>query len=71
MELAKAWDKEESRVLAKDFRDIKTWFFIALEAVAHLASFEEMDAVIREDEIVFGPLHRPDKKRTAFYFSHL
>ncbi len=38
---AKAWDKEGPRVLAKDFKDFKTWFFTTLSVVAHLASFED------------------------------
>ncbi len=40
MDSALAWDKEEPRVLAKNFRDSKTWFFTTFGAVAHLASFE-------------------------------
>ena len=46
LESVKDWDKEGPRVLGKSFKDIKTWFFTTLGAVAHLASFEELDAII-------------------------
>jgi hypothetical protein len=56
---AKPWDKEGPRVLAKNFRDSKSWFFAMFGAVAYLASFEELNAIIREDDVAFGPLHSP------------
>jgi hypothetical protein len=62
LESAKTWDKEGPRVLAKTFKDNKTLFFTALGVVARLASFEELDAVIREEEVAFGPLRQPAKR---------
>ena len=60
-ESAMPWDKEGPRVLVKDFKDTKTWFFSTFGVVAYLASFEELDAVIKEDEVAFGPLRQPNK----------
>ncbi len=52
--------------MAKDLRDSKTRFFTTLGVVAHLASFEELDAEIRKGEVAFGPLRWPDKKGDCF-----
>jgi hypothetical protein len=38
-----------------------SWFFTPFGAVVHLASFEELDAVIKEDEVAIG-LHRQPSK---------
>jgi hypothetical protein len=66
-ERAKPWDKEGPRVMAKNFKDAKSWFFTNFGAVSHLASFEELDAVIREDKIAFGLLMQPGKRAIVFY----
>ena len=66
LERARPWDKEGPRVLAKNFKDAKSWFFTTFGAVSHLASFEELDAVIREDEVAFGLLRQPGKKGDCF-----
>jgi len=60
------WDKEGPRVLAKNFKDSKSWFFTTFGAVAYLASFEELNAIIREDEVAFGPLRQPSQKGDCF-----
>ena len=65
-ELAMPWDKEGPRVFMKDFKDTKTWFFSTFGVVAYFASFEELDAVIKEDEVAFGPLRQPNKKGDCF-----
>ncbi len=65
-EKAEPWDKEGPRVLAKNFRDSKSWFFTTFGVVAYLASFEELNAVIREEEVAFGPLRQPNKKGDCF-----
>ena len=66
LERAKTWDKEGPRVMAKNFKDAKSWFFIIFGSVSHLASFEELDAVIKEDEVLFGLLRQHDKKGDSF-----
>jgi len=71
LEMAKPWDKKGPRVLAKNFKDSKSWFFTTFGSVSHLASFEKLDAVIKEDEVVFGLLRQPGKNVIVFYFSHL
>ncbi len=48
--------------MAKDSKDLKMWIFTTLGAVAHLASFEELDAIVWEEEAALGPLRQPDKK---------
>jgi hypothetical protein len=52
--------------LAKNFRDSKSLFFTTFGVVAYLASFEELNAVIREDEVAFGPLRQPNKKGDCY-----
>ncbi len=47
LERAKPWDKEGPRVLATNFKDAKSCFFTTFGSVSHLASFEELDAVIK------------------------
>ena len=39
---------------------------MTLGVVAHLASFEDLDATIREKEVAFGHLRQPDKKSDCF-----
>ena len=60
-EKAKPWDKEGPRILSKDFRDSKAWFLTTWGATAFLASFEELDAVIGEEEVAFGPMRQLKK----------
>ncbi len=43
-----SWDKDGPRLLVKDFKDPKTWFFSTFRVVAYLASFQELDVFIRE-----------------------
>jgi hypothetical protein len=62
LERAKPWDKEGARVLAKNFDDAKSWFFTTFGFVSFLAKFEELNAVIREDEVAFGLLRQPSKQ---------
>jgi hypothetical protein len=71
LDRAKPWDKEGPRVLAKNFKDAKSWFFTTFGSVSHLASFEELDAVIKEDKVAFGILRSLAKKLIVFYFFHL
>ena len=51
---AEPWDREGPRVMCKDFVDKKAWFFTTWGAVSHLCSFEELDAIISEEEVTFG-----------------
>jgi hypothetical protein len=48
------WDKEGLRDLSKSFKDSKSWFFTTFGSVAFLASVEEPDALIRDNEVAFG-----------------
>jgi hypothetical protein len=66
LDSAMPWDKEGPRVLAKSFKDSKSWLFTTFGCVAFLASFEELDAVIRENEVAFGLLRQPDSKGDCF-----
>ncbi len=50
----------------KNFRDNKSWFFTTFGVVAYLASFEKLNAVIREEEVAFGLLRQPNKKVDCF-----
>ena len=63
LERATLCDKEGPRVWAKNFKDVKSWFFTTFGSVSHLASFEELDAVIKEDEVAFALLRQPGKKQ--------
>ena len=51
---------------SKDFVDKKAWFFKTWGAVSHLCSFEELDAIIAEEEVAFGPLRQPNDKGDVF-----
>jgi hypothetical protein len=62
LERAKPWDKEGPRVLAKNFDDTKSWFFTTFGFVFLFSSFEELDAMIREDEVALRLLRQPSKK---------
>ena len=53
---AKLGDKEGPRVLAKNFENAKSGFFITFGSVSNLDRFEELDAIIRKDEVAFGLL---------------
>jgi hypothetical protein len=66
LETVEPWDMDGPRVLTKNFRDIKSSFFTTFGAVAYLASFEDLNAVIRDDEVAFGPLRQPNKKGDCF-----
>ncbi len=63
---AEQWDKEGPRVQCKDFDDKKACFFTTWGAVSHLCSFEELDAIIAEEEVAFGPLRQPNEKGDVF-----
>ncbi len=52
--------------MAKNFKDNKSWFFTTFGVVAYLASFEELNAIIKEDEVAFGRLRQPNKKGDCF-----
>ena len=66
LERAKPWDKEGPRIMAKKIKDIKSWFFSTFGSVSHLTSFEELDAMIKEDEVAFGILRQSGKKGECF-----
>jgi hypothetical protein len=60
------WDREGPRVLCKEFVDKKAWFFTTWGAVQHLCSFEELDAIIKEEEVAFGQIRQPNVKGDVF-----
>ncbi len=70
-EIAEPRDKEGPRVLEKNFNDNKSWFFATFGVVAYLACFAELNAIIGEDEVAFGPLRHPNKTEAALYSSPL
>ncbi len=49
--------------LGKELRGQQKMALYHVGVVAHLASFEELDAVVREEEVALGPLRQPDKKK--------
>ncbi len=48
------------------FHGQKTWFFITLGAIQHLCSFEELDAIIKEEEVAFGSIRQPNVNGDVF-----
>jgi hypothetical protein len=66
LERAKPWDNEGTHVLTNNFKDAKSCFFTTFGAVSHLASFEELDAVMKDDEVSFELLRQPGKKSGCF-----
>ncbi len=65
-ESAEPWDKKGQRVVCKSFDDKKVWFFTTWEAVTHLCSFEELDAIIGKEEAAFELLRQPNEKGGMF-----
>ncbi len=52
--------------MCKDLDDKKAWFFTTWGAVSHLRNFEELDALITEEEVAFGSLRQPCNECDVF-----
>jgi hypothetical protein len=48
------------------FRRQKAWFITTWGDVQHLYIFEELDAIIKEEEVAFGPIRQPNVKGDVF-----